>query len=174
MRVRTNAYGPGRAWLRSRGFATTLRYRVRRARKVGPLAAKLLLLPIDLILSIRRPSDAELPSSAAIGPGFHLPHPQGVVILQQARIGPHVSIFQQVTLGAWAGGVPRVKSRAVLYAGAKVIGGVIVGRRAFVGANAVVVADVPPWHVAIGVPAQAKRRKDVPEAGRTAFLKPEV
>jgi serine acetyltransferase len=170
LRADARAYGAGREWLRSRGFATTLRYRVRRARKLGTLASKLFLLPFDLLLSMRRPSDAELPSTAMIGPGFHLPHPQGVVVLQHARIGPHVSIFQQVTLGAWENGIPRVKARAVLYAGAKAVGKVTIGRRAFVGANAVVVADVPPWHVAVGVPAQAKRRTDVPEAAATAFL----
>jgi serine O-acetyltransferase len=129
-----------------------------------------LLWPVDLLLSLWRPSDAELPSTAEIGAGFYLPHPQGVVVAQGCRIGPHVSMFQQVTLGAWEGGVPRVKARAVLYAGAKAVGRVTIGRRAFVGANAAVVADVPPWNAAVGVPAIARRRKDVPQAETTAFL----
>src|SRR5512144_3210714 len=127
--VRSDARVNGpRPW-RSRGFATLLRYRVRRARKLGRWSCRMLLLPVDLLLWFRRPSDAEIPSSADIGPGLHLPHPQGVIIAQSCRIGPHASIFQQVTLGGWETGIPRVKARAVVYAGAKVFGNVTIGRR---------------------------------------------
>jgi acetyltransferase-like isoleucine patch superfamily enzyme len=53
-----------------------------------------------------------------------------------------------------------------------VFGNVTFGRRAFVGANAVVTADVPPWHAAVGVPARNARRSDGNAATSTAFLPP--
>jgi serine O-acetyltransferase len=168
--IRSDARVNGPKPWRSRGFATLLRYRVRHARKFGGWTCRLFLLPVDLLLSLRRPSDAEIPSSARIGPGLHLPHPQGVIVAQGCRIGPHAAIFQQVTLGGWETGIPRVKGRAVIYAGAKVFGNVTIGRRAFVGANAVVTADVPPWHAAMGVPARNTRRSDGKAAASTAFL----
>jgi len=168
--LRSDARVNGPKPWRSRGFATLLRYRIRRARKLGRWTCALVLLPVDLLLSLHRPSDAEIPASADIGPGLHLPHPQGVIIAQSCRIGPHAAIFQQVTLGGWETGIPRVKARAVIYAGARAFGAVTIGRRAFVGANAVVTTDIPPWHTATGVPARAARRTDAQAATTSAFL----
>lgn len=156
-------------WWRAPGFWTSLSYRIRNAARTGPWYRRALLM-LNLLTWPRRCRDAELPSSAEIGPGLYLPHPQGVILGGQSRIGPHVAIFQQVTLGAWNGASPRIAAHASLFAGAKIIGKVAVGRRAFVGANAVVLGDVPPWHSAVGVPAKCVRRKDVPEAATTAFL----
>ncbi len=154
----------GKAWKSAKGFWTTAGYRVRRARKSAGMGLKLLLLPVDICLAILRfqLTDAEIPSSARIGPGLYLPHPQGVIVAQQIRIGSQVSIFQQVTLGNWNGGWPRIHARTAIFAGAKVIGQVTIGRSCYVGANAVVSKDVPAWHAATGIPASNRIRKEAP------------
>ncbi len=95
-----------------------------------------------------------------IAPGLKLPHPQGIVIGSGTRIGRNCTIFQQVTLGGarmgdWQDGrYPVLHDNVILFAGAKLIGGVVIGDGAVVGANAVVRGDVPASHVAVGVPAR--------------------
>lgn len=151
-----------RKWWKHRGFLTTLAYRVRRARKYGNWQCRFLLLPVDVLTGLigMLASDAEIPSVTRIGPGLYLPHPQGVIIGSGSYVGSNVSIFQQVTLGAWKDREPVVKSHVSIFAGAKLIGGCVVKRRAFVGANSVVVQNVPEWHVAVGVPAVNRLRSD--------------
>ncbi len=92
---------------------------------------------------------ADISPHAEIGRGIYLYHGMGVVVGKGTRIGERVLICQGVTLG----GGPQVGDDVSLWAGAKVIGKVTVGDRAEVGANAVVVEDVPPDHIAVGVPA---------------------
>jgi serine O-acetyltransferase len=152
---------PGRWWLAA-GFWAMLAYRTRCLRKYGLLPWRA-LLPLDLFLGLirRLSSDCVIPTAARIGPGFYLPHPGGVIFNPGTRIGPEVAIFQQVTLGAWNDGAPRVHAHACVFAGAKVLGAVKIGLRAFVGANAVVSKDVPAWYVAVGIPAASRPRTDV-------------
>lgn len=97
-----------------------------------------------------------------IGPGLFLPHTHGTVI-GATRIGANVTIYQGVTLGAreadftyGADTRPIVEDDVVIGAGAKVIGGVTLGRAARIGANSVVLASVPAGALAIGVPAQVR------------------
>jgi len=106
----------------------------------------------------------EVPLGIEIGSGLVLPHPQGV-ILGASEIGENVTIYQQVTLGAKSMDVgfdpskrPRIGSNVILAAGSKVIGGVAVGNNSTVGANAVVLIDVPMNSVAVGVPAVISSR----------------
>lgn len=103
----------------------------------------------------------EINVNAKIGPRLRLPHPNGVVIGDGVTVGSDVVIFQQVTLGAKkrgdgnkAGMYPTIGNRAVLYAGAKLLGSIKVGDDAQVGANAVVLHDVPNNSVAVGIPAK--------------------
>lgn len=92
-----------------------------------------------------------------------MPHPNGVVIHPAAEVGVNCLILQQVTIGAnQHGQVPKIGDRVDIGAGAKIIGGVVVGDHALIGANAVVVHDVPPWHTAVGIPAVIRKRKDAP------------
>lgn len=100
---------------------------------------------------------------AAIGPGLRLPHPIGIVIGDGVRIGRGVSIYQHVTVGGaephrLAAGAPlafpEIGDGATLYAGAAIIGPIRVGRNAVVGANAVVLHDVPDGAVVVGAPAR--------------------
>jgi serine O-acetyltransferase len=106
---------------------------------------------------------ADIPVNSQLGLGLLMPHPNGVVIHPAAQIGMNCLIMQQVTIGANEhGDVPKVGNHVDIGAGAKIIGGVVIGDHALIGANAVVVKDVAPWHVAVGVPAVARKRKDAP------------
>ena len=91
---------------------------------------------------------------ARLGERLSLPHPTGVVIHQDAIIGDDCMLMQQVTIGQLAGpGVPVLGSRVYVGAGAKILGPVRIGDGARIGANAVVLTDVPANHTAVGVPA---------------------
>jgi serine O-acetyltransferase len=100
-------------------------------------------------------SGADIPLNCNIGGGLLMPHPQGIVIHPDARIGVNCLIMQQVTLGATDGtGAPVVMGHVDIGAGAKVLGNITLGEHALVGANAVVLTDVPPGRIAVGVPAR--------------------
>ena len=87
---------------------------------------------------------------AEIGPGLYLYHGLGTVIGKMSRIGERALICQGVTTGEG----PVIGDDVQLWAGAKVIGKVTVGDRVEVGANAVVIRDVPADSLAVGVPAR--------------------
>lgn len=97
---------------------------------------------------------AEIPLNCRIGGGLLIPHPNGIVIHPDAVIGPNCLILQQVTIGTAGGDAPTIGGRVDLGAGAKVLGAVRVGDQAQVGANAVVLHDLPAGCVAVGVPAR--------------------
>ncbi len=97
---------------------------------------------------------ADIPLCCRIGGGLLMPHPNGIVVHPDSEIGPNCLIFQQVTLGARGGRVPRLGGHVDIGAGAKLIGGVVVGGNALIGANAVVLDDVPPGATVVGIPAQ--------------------
>ncbi|WP_200762292.1 serine O-acetyltransferase [Nitrosophilus alvini] len=96
--------------------------------------------------------------AATIGRRVFIDHGIGLVIGETAVVEDDVLIYQQVTLG----GVsllkgkrhPTVKSGAVIGAGAKVLGNITVGKNAKIGANSVVVKDVPDDSTAVGIPAK--------------------
>ncbi len=104
-----------------------------------------------------------------IGGGLFLPHTVGTVLGAES-IGNNVTILQCVTLGTsepdngfTASLRPVIGNNVVLGAGAKVIGRVTIGDHAKVGANAVVLQDVPPYAIAVGVPARIILRAQPPE-----------
>ena len=99
---------------------------------------------------------ADIPLNCNIGGGFLLPHPTGVVILPESVIGPNCLVFQQVTIGVGGTkpGAPVVGGNVYFGAGAKVLGGVRIDDHARIGANAVVLQDVPRGATAVGVPAR--------------------
>ena len=90
--------------------------------------------------------------AVALPKNLFLPHPLGIVIHYHAKIGDHVVIGHQVTLGGrdLEGLAPRVEDGVYIGAGAKILGGVCIGRGATVGANAVVTKDVPAGGVVVG------------------------
>ena len=97
---------------------------------------------------------------AEFGPGFVLIHSTGVVINGSVRGGRNVYIEHQVTIGAERRNSPVIGNDVFIGAGAKVIGSVTVGDGARVGANAVVVHDVPPHSTVVGIPARVVRQRN--------------
>jgi len=108
---------------------------------------------------------ADIPLNCNIGGGFLLPHPTGVVIFPESIIGPNCLVFQQVTIGVGGTkpGAPVVGGNVYFGAGAKVLGGVRIGDDARIGANAVVLQDVPRGATAVGVPARIVAVNDLKE-----------
>jgi len=96
---------------------------------------------------------------AEFGPGFVLVHSTGVVINGSVRGGANVTIEHQVTIGAERRQSPLLGNDVFIGAGAKVIGPVVIGDGARIGANAVVVDDVPAHSTAVGIPARVVRRR---------------
>lgn len=96
---------------------------------------------------------------AEFGPCFVLIHSTGVVINASVRGGAGVMLEHQVTIGAEKRQAPVLGDGVFVGAGAKVIGSVRVGDRARVGANAVVVHDVPADSTVVGIPARVVRQR---------------
>lgn len=101
---------------------------------------------------------ADIPLNCNIEGGLLLPHPNGIVIHPEAKIGPNCLIFQQVTLAVGRGGAPRLAGHVDIGAGAKVLGSVHIGAHARIGANAVVTHDVPASATVVGAPARVVSR----------------
>lgn len=94
--------------------------------------------------------------TGAIGEDLHLPHPFAIVVHGRSTIGDRVTIYQGVTIGEDNArpGVPVIGDDVLIGAGAVVLGPVRIGSGATVAANAVVLQDVPPSALAVGVPAR--------------------
>lgn len=107
-------------------------------------------------------SGADIAWQARIGRGFQLFHPTGVVIGPGVRIGAQCVVQQGVTLGGFGGEggsavdapSPVLADDVFIGAGARLFGAISVGARARIGANAVVLKDVPSDATAVGVPAR--------------------
>ena len=101
----------------------------------------------------------EIHPGARIGRRLFIDHGMGVVIGETSVIGDDVTLYLQVTLGGvtWSPGKrhPTVGDGVVVGAGAQVLGPITVGRDARIGANAVVLKDVPPGATMVGIPARA-------------------
>ena len=99
---------------------------------------------------------------ANFGPRFVLVHATGVVINGTVRGGSAVFLEHQVTIGAERRASPRLGNDVFVGAGAKILGQISVGDGARVGANAVVVKDVPPFATVVGIPASVVRMRTPP------------
>jgi serine O-acetyltransferase len=99
---------------------------------------------------------ADIPLGTTIGGGLVMLHPNGIVIHPDVMIGPNCMIFQGVTIGTRGihSGVPKLGGHVDVGPGAKILGSVSIGDHAQIGANAVVLTDVPPGASAVGVPAR--------------------
>ena len=107
----------------------------------------------------------EIHPKAKIGKNLFIDHGMGVVIGETSEIGDNVTIYHMVTLGGISPSIdsdnqrnikrhPTLKNNVVVGSGAQVLGPVIVGENAKIGANAVVTKDVPENAVMVGIPAK--------------------
>ena len=109
----------------------------------------------------------EIHPGAKIGKGLFIDHGFGVVIGETTVIGNDVTIYQGVTLGGRGNETtakrhPTLCDGAMIAAGAKVLGNIKIGKDAKVGANAVVLVDVPAGATAVGIPARIILKADRP------------
>lgn len=92
-----------------------------------------------------------------IGGGLFIEHGFSTIIAAE-KIGENCSVYQQVTIGySDDGKAPNIGNNVIIYPGAKVIGGITIGDNVIIGANAVVVKDVPSNCTVVGVPAYIVR-----------------
>ncbi len=137
-------------------FRTLYCYRLRRAGTAGAVLAAGLgaVYPGERTLHL---------ATSDIGPGLFIQHGFATIVAAR-RVGANCWINQQVTIGFDRPGQRPVLGDGVgVYAGAKVLGAVTIGDGARIGANAVVLTDVPPGYTAVGVPAHCippKRARD--------------
>lgn len=106
---------------------------------------------------------------AIVGPGLKTPHPIGIVIGDGVTLGSNVTLYQGTTLGAVRAGegkkglYPTIEDGAILFSGVSVLGDVTVGRNAVIGANSLVLFDVPSGAVAVGAPARIVKTRSSDE-----------
>jgi serine O-acetyltransferase len=137
------------------------RYRVRPtvARRILSIVYRVLYKFVQIITGI------ELPCEAEVGHGFVIDHFGGVVISGYARFGNNCRIRTGVVVGLRHVGeksAPTVGHNVDIGSGAKLLGAIKIGDNVLIGANAVVLCDVPDDSIAVGVPAVVRpRRMDV-------------
>jgi len=130
---------------------------------------KVPLVPTAIRRLIRLLYSTILPVEVEIGEGTRFGYGGlGVVIHPESRIGARCLIGQHVTIGGRSGlrGAPWIGDEVLISPGAKILGPIVVGDGAIIGANAVVLRDVEPGQVVGGIPARPLRAS--PEA-RSAF-----
>lgn len=126
------------------------------------------LMPLEMIFNKINTTlcNCIIGRGADFGPGFVLIHSTGVVINGRVRGGKNVLIEHQVTIGAEGRESPLIGDDVFIGAGAKIIGPVVIGTGARIGANAVVVHDVPDYATVIGIPAKVVRLRPPPSADK--------
>jgi serine O-acetyltransferase len=127
------------------------------------------LAPRVIAYTTRAITGVEIHPAASIGTDFFIDHGSGVVIGETAEIGDRVTLYQGVTLGGtgFARGKrhPTLDDDVTVGSGAKLLGPVTVGRNAKVGANTVVIEDVPPQTTVVGNPGHPVRVEGHPVEG---------
>ncbi len=119
------------------------------------------LLPRSISMLSRALTGIEIHPSARIGEGLFIDHGAGVVIGETAEIGHNVTLYQGVTLGGtgFATGKrhPTVQDNVTIGSGAKLLGPITIGHGAKIGANSVVITDVPANCTVVGNPGHPVR-----------------
>ena len=101
-------------------------------------------------------SGFEIFYTAEIGVGIKINHGLGTVIGARCKIGKNALIHQNVTLGDKNEQRPVLLDNVTIYAGAKVLGGIICGNNSIIAANCVCLVDVPDNGVIVGIPGKIK------------------
>jgi serine O-acetyltransferase len=146
------------------GTAAMILYRLMQASREHGLA------PLEMVFNKLNTTfgGAIIGRGAEFGPGFVLIHADGVVINGSVKGGSNVHIEHQVTIGAERRQSPILGNDVFIGAGAKIVGPVKIGDGARIGANAVVVHDVPPHTTVVGIPAKPVRRREEAALGEGA------
>ena len=122
---------------------------------------------LALAQGARSLTGVEIHPGATIGRRFFIDHGMGVVVGETAEVGDDVMLYHGVTLGGRSmervKRHPTVEDGVTIGAGARVLGPVVIGEEAQIGANAVVVKDVPAQATAIGIPAEVRSGAAHPE-----------
>jgi serine O-acetyltransferase len=146
--------------LSRQGFWTMLVYRYGRWRYT--IRPRWLRVPFSLLYKILKPiceilTGIELPCETVVGRRFRIDHFGGIIISGDAVFGDDCVIRNGVTVGLRHTGIrgaPIIGNRVDIGAGAKILGPIHVGDDVAIGANAVVLKDVPAHSIAVGVPAR--------------------
>ena len=109
-------------------------------------------------------TNIDIHPGANIGENVFIDHGIGVVIGETAIVGNNVTIYQGVTLGGVSLNPgkrhPTIENDVTVGAGAKILGNITIGKESRIGANSVVVKDVPPYSTVVGIPGKVIKRKD--------------
>jgi serine O-acetyltransferase len=127
-------------------------------RKAFSMLYKLLFKGVQVVAGI------ELPCEAVVGRNFVIDHSGGIVISGYARIGDNCRIRSGVVIGlrrVEEPCAPVIGDNVDIGSGAKLLGPISIGNNVLIGANAVVLADVPDNSVAVGIPARVRPRRVV-------------
>jgi serine O-acetyltransferase len=139
------------------GIHALLAYRIAHALYLAGVP----VLPRLMLLITRSVTGIEIHPAARIGHGLFIDHGAGVVIGETADIGDNVTLYQGVTLGGtgFATGKrhPTVQDNVTIGSGAKLLGPITIGHGAKIGANSVVITDVPPNSTVVGNPGHPVR-----------------
>ena len=138
------------------------------------------LAPRMLAFGSRALTNIEIHPGAEIGDGLFIDHGTGVVIGETAEVGDNVTMYQGVTLGGtgFATGKrhPTIEDNVTIGSGAKLLGPITIGHGAKIGANSVVIHDVPANATVVGVPGHPVRvegrRPEGPDADRAHLPDP--
>jgi serine O-acetyltransferase len=117
--------------------------------------------------SARLLTGVEIHPAAEIGERFFIDHGMGVIIGETAVIGDDCLLYQGVTLGGTGNESgkrhPTLGDRVIVGAGAKVLGNIVIGADTRIGANSVVLHNVPPHSTVVGIPGKVVRRRKADE-----------
>lgn len=163
--IKTDLAAHGGDWA-AQGFWAMVVYRFGRWRYT--IGSSLLRKPFSLLYKILYKciqiiTGIELPCEAVVGPGFVIDHFGGIVISGYARFGSNCRIRNGVVVGLKNPDepcAPQIGDNVDIGAGAKLLGNIRIGNNVAIGANAVVTRDVPDNHLAVGVPAVIKPRRN--------------
>ena len=153
-RFRANGYS---GW-GSEGFWALAMFRLQKV--VGAKQPRWVFGPIGFALNVPRKlmktiTNIDLNIGADIGPGTLITHQGPIHVQAGTKIGADCAIHQSCTIGAgMRPGAAVVGDHVYVACGASIIGPVKIGDNAVIGANSLVIADVPAGHTAIGVPAR--------------------